>query len=529
MVCHEHVATTRTWSTEEQDFAVAIATMVSAALEARDRTRAEQRYALVAKATNDVLWDWDMTTDSLEWNDAVCTVFRYAPSQIDGTLSWWHERVHADDLAHVYAVMTDAIGNGQESWSAQYRFRRGDGTWATVIDRGIIVRNDAGAPVRMVGSLLDISDRVEMQARLAMSDHLASVGMLAAGVAHEINNPLTYVLTNLMAAIDDVRAGKSDAILDCLTDAREGAERIRGVVRDLQLFSRPREDEVEAVDVQRVIESSLSMAANEIRHRARVVKDYRPVPSVRMNRARLGQVVLNLLLNSAHAIREGNADQNEIRVVTRTDGAGNAVIEVTDTGCGIPPEMLANIFVPFFTTKPLGQGTGLGLSICHSIVAAAQGRIDVNSPPGGGCTMRVILPALGVTNQVQASGAETVRENRRRILVVDDEPNLRRAIRRMLEPHHDVRLVESGQSALEHLLAGETYDVILCDLMMPHTTGMDVFDRLVGVGSPLAQRMVFMTGGAFSQRSSDFLSESAQPCLEKPFNRGDLLRTIDTF
>jgi PAS domain S-box-containing protein len=527
VVCHEHVGDdVRTWLTEEHDFALGIANMVAVALEAVDRRRAEESYALVGRATNDVLWDWDMVRNTVEWNDGITGVLGHPADEVGSDVQWWLDHLHPEDRARVKRSIFDMIDSRAGTWSEQYRWQRGDGTVATILDRGIVVRNGEGVAVRMVGSMVDVTERIQMQERLALSDRMASIGTLAAGVAHEINNPLTYIKANLTCAIEDLRSGASDlaSVVELLREAQEGAERVRRIVRDLQTFSRPREDDIETLDVRSAIESAINMAWNEIRHRAQLVKDYGEVPNVRMNRARLGQVILNLLINAAQAIQEGAVDRNQILVRTSTSAAGEAVIEIRDTGCGIPAPAVARIFEPFFTTKAVGDGTGLGLAICHSIVTAAGGRIDVTSPPVGGCTVTVALPAGDVL--VKTPGPIQPATARRRILLVDDEAPVRRALCRVLEPMHEVHVADSGEAAIEQLTKDVQFDVILCDLMMPHMSGMQLYDRLLTRSAQLARRVIFMTGGAFSKQSSQFLVGCERPVLEKPIDVEALERAV---
>jgi PAS domain S-box-containing protein len=527
VLCHEHVGDeSRAWLPEEHDFALGIANFASVALEAFERQRAEESYALFARATNDVLWDWDLVTDTVEWNDAIHTVFRHRPEEVVRAGHWWVSRLHADDRARVKASLTRLMQSRESSWSEQYRWLRGDGTVAIVIDRGLAVRDDQGNVIRMVGTLLDITERMQMQERLALSDRMASIGTLAAGVAHEINNPLTYIKGNLTYAIEELRAGGNinvSNILELLRDAQEGAERVRRVVRDLQTLSRPQEEELETVDVTTVIESSLSMAWNELRHRAVVIRDFAPAPHVCMNRARLGQVILNLLINAAHAIQEGAVDTNRVHIRTATSAQGEAVIEIRDTGCGIPPDAMGRIFEPFFTTKALGDGTGLGLSICHSIVTAAGGRIDLTSPPTGGTCVTVVLPP-GERVVEQPSGGTHV--ERRRILLVDDEAPVRRVLGRVLERSHEVVVTDSGAAALAMLERDARFDVILCDIMMPHMSGMQFYAQLAKTDAALAGRMIFMSGGAFGKHSADLLAACNQPVLDKPFDMAELQRAL---
>lgn len=239
-----------------------------------------------------------------------------------------------------------------------------------------------------------------LQEQLVIADRLVSVGTVAAGIAHELNNPLAVLMTNIelaLAAIDSARAKRPAPELaevrDELADALEAAERMRSIVCDVKLFSRPDGDRRGPVDVQRVIDSSLRMASTEIRDRARLVKNYHSVPPVMANDGRLGQVVLNLLINAAQSIPEGAVANNEIRLSTMLDG-DRVRVAISDTGCGIPPENLSRIFEPFFTTKPSDIGMGLGLAICQRIIKDLGGELEIDSRVGEGTTCGILLPLV---------------------------------------------------------------------------------------------------------------------------------------
>jgi signal transduction histidine kinase len=254
----------------------------------------------------------------------------------------------------------------------------------------------------------------ELQAareRLVHAEKMAAVGTLAAGVGHEINNPLAYIISNLHYISDEVRSatrreGKSENWAEvelALAETLQGADRVRRIVQDLRTFSRLTPAHPVRVELHTVLDSALTIADAQLRHRARVVKDYGPVPPVLADETRLGQVFLNLLMNAAQAIPASSPHAHEIRVTTRQDEQGRAVVSVRDTGAGIPPEVLPRIFEPFFTTKPVGEGTGLGLSICHTYVQAMRGEIRVHSELGHGSTFEVVLPAEdAVAKVVQA-------------------------------------------------------------------------------------------------------------------------------
>jgi signal transduction histidine kinase len=405
-------------------------------------------------------------------------------------------------------------------------------------------------PVAVEREVREAAVRVEqakMRERLVISERMASAGSLAAGIAHEINNPLAIVAGNLeltTEGLDRIIAQAHELATDGhsipaalranlaelagpIRDASEAAARIRDIVRDVKLFSRPDDAKTGEVDIHRVMSSSLRMARNEIRHRAEVVKDYGEVPMVDANESRLGQVLLNLLVNAAQAIPEGHADRNEIRVTTRTAEDGSAIVEVADTGSGIPKADLERIFDPFFTTKPVGVGTGIGLAICRRIVIELGGQIEVESAVGKGTVFRLILPrAEKNSGVVQVAGAFTAAV-RGRILVVDDEAALGRALGRSLSAHHDATVLTSGEEALQRVARGEWFDVILMDVMMPQMSGMELYERMCGVRPQQAERVVFVTGGAFSPAARDFLARVTNPRLEKPVDFADLLALVE--
>ncbi len=405
-----------------------------------------------------------------------------------------------------------------------------DGMFLSVATR--ILRDADGAVRGAVGLFRDLTQEKASHEQLMTSDRMASIGMLAAGVAHEINNPLAAVLANLELAqtrarlVDD--GGGRDArqaLAALITDARHAADAVRRIVRDLKVFARHEEPDGEPVDVHEVLESSIRMAWNEIRHRAMLVRSFRADRRVLATPSRLGQVFLNLLVNAAQAIPEGRADANEIRVATRCDAAGRVVVEVTDSGSGISPESLNRMFSPFYTTKSDGDGTGLGLAICRRIVTDYGGELGVESRPGHGATFRVVLPAAAPATSRASSAAPAPATTPARggtVLVVDDEPMIGLAIRRLLHPSHEVATCLGADEALARFDRGERYDLVLCDLMMPHMTGMAFHEALSRRDSAQAARIVFMTGGAFTPAAREFLAASRHACIDKPFDPDEL-------
>ena len=383
---------------------------------------------------------------------------------------------------------------------------------------------EAGAIV----TVRDTTGRRQSEAQLVATDRLASVGTLAAGVAHEINNPLAAVIANLELAVADLQSlGVTGEVLEEIRDAREAAERVRLIVRDLRLFSRTEEPRRGPVDVREVLDSTLRMAWHEIRHRARLVKAFDEVPPVEANEARLGQVFLNLVINAAHAIPEGRAEANLIQVSARAEHQ-RVVVEISDTGVGMSNELLEHIFTPFFSTRPAGIGTGLGLTICRRLVEDIGGVLQVSSREGKGSVFTIHLPTTDRGTQQRPSTAppsSPTAVRRGRILVVDDDPMVAAAVRRSLIPDHDVTTTTITEEALAMLRKGERFEVILCDVMMPNMTGVDFWQELERFAPEETKKIVFLTGGAFAPHARQFLDSVPNVNLDKPF-LPDKLRSI---
>ena len=377
-------------------------------------------------------------------------------------------------------------------------------------------------------------EREGLRAELESSQRMASLGMLAAGVGHEINNPLTYVMGNVEVALerllsngDDARSGE---LTELLESALEGANRIRSIVRDLRAFSRLEPQAEVAVDVADVIDSALSLLSNELKHRARVVREYQAVDPVRGDSARLGQVFLNLLTNAVQAIRDGQADTNTIRITIEPGSPGFLVVGIQDTGEGIPRQVIGRIFEPFFTTKPVGQGTGLGLAICRRIVSEHAGSITVESRSDFGTTFRVTLPTmpreLAAATEADVATAATPGA-RANVLVIDDEPAVGRVAERVLGGRHSVVVTTSGKVAVARIENGERFDFILCDVMMPAMSGTEVHERIAELDPEQAERIVFMSGGVFSHETRAYLDRLPNRRLDKPFRTEQLVELVE--
>jgi two-component system NtrC family sensor kinase len=274
------------------------------------------------------------------------------------------------------------------------------------------------------------------------------------------------------------------------------------------------------------VESALNMLRNELRYRTLVERQLDARQPVRGSAGRLAQVFVNLILNAAQALPEGNLDGNRLRVRTFDEGTG-VVIEVEDNGPGIPAEVMPRIFESFFTTKPAGVGTGLGLPISREIIRSLEGELIAENLPGGGALFRVRVPAVDADEGDEATPVPVQRRRRCRIVAIDDEALLLKAYRRMLLDHHDLVTRVGAAEALRLFAEDRGFEVILCDLQMPDMSGAELYKVVRDRWPELASRFIFVTGGAFSTEARRFLDESVITCLNKPFQLEELLTLIE--
>jgi two-component system cell cycle sensor histidine kinase/response regulator CckA len=454
-------------------------------------------------------------------------------------------------------MLDAALRGGSQTFDFTFTRRQGEDFRATVT----LTRMDASGVPFLQATIYDETEAQKQLAIVAQTERLASMGLLAASIGHEINNPLAYVLSNVEAlaqilplleqAIEGCRSGLLSAagpaafaaivgehaaqleperlaeLSARARDALDGAQRIARISKVLGTFSRAEVSNLAAVDLQRALESAIAIAFNEIRFCAKLVKMFEPVPLVWASEGKLSQVFLNLLINAVHAMKERGPADNCITVRTRAEG-GSVFAEVEDTGAGIEPVNLTRIFEPFFSTKGIGKGSGLGLSICRSIIADFGGEIRVESELGKGSRFVVRLPVhLGAQAAAPAPSGLGVDApgSRGRVLIVDDEVALRKLMERMLADH-EVVTAASGIEARALLEHDQAFHVILCDLMMPELTGMELHGWLEARNPALATRMVFMTGGTFGPVAAEYLAQAGNLKLEKPFESAALKRLV---
>lgn len=405
-------------------------------------------------------------------------------------------------------------------------------------ERSGLAQSNAQLGEAMAQLRKEMSERLQLERGLRHAQKLEALGRMVAGIGHEINNPLAYVLSNLEFARSELAAMSSEvgddrwlALQEALDEAAAGGERIKTIVSATREFSRPLEEPPRAVELHQSIAAAYRMVGNELRHRARFSQELETVPRVMADPHRLEQVFVNLLMNAVHAMPPDGLD-NEIRVTCSRD-QDFVVVKVIDNGKGLSESDLEHVFEPFFSTRSDGKGTGLGLWICRGIIESFGGRIELASKLNSGTTVSLhvrVAPSSAAAEQALRDSLQPQNRPARRparILLIDDEPAVLRALARVLNGH-EVQMTGDGRRGVELYKTGQ-YDVVFCDVMMPGFTGMDFVRELAGIGPEHARRVVMVTGGVVSDTIQAFLDQTGQACVFKPFQATELRRLVRDF
>lgn len=407
-----------------------------------------------------------------------------------------------------------------------------------VADRSAPIRSPGGAIEGVVIVLRDLTERRRLEQRVELSERMASLGRLASAVAHEINNPLTYVVANLGFLAEELatltRGEASTALeqgtelIDALEEARHGAERVRRVVRDLRAFTHSDRRQFTEVDVRSVLEMARKLAWNEVRHRAHLIEDYGDTPPVIADATRLGQVFVNLLVNAAQSFETNDLDANEIRMRSRLDADGSVVVSVQDNGSGIPAALVQRIFQPFVTTQPPGAGTGLGLAICQSIIDGFDGELSVESTLGEGSTFSVSLPVAGADlGAVRPTPSQVPPTGRRGVLIIDSDHDAAAATCRTLVRRYRVEVYDTGVDALARLREDADFDVIICDGAIQQVTAERLHAAVAEIVPHLQSKMIFTAGDSPAPEVQAFLQSVPNPRVRKPIDDSELFAAIE--
>jgi two-component system NtrC family sensor kinase len=511
----------------------------------------EHRFKALADCSADAIFITDFDSAKfVEVNAKACALFGYAREQLCGMTGRQLQPV--EDAAIVDAIGRELAEKGSvhrpavrlQKRSGEHFF--GDLRSSVYQAEGrklyVTLVRDISAHLSREADLEEAYRALkESEANLVRSSRLAAIGEIAAGIAHEVNNPAASTLTNLELLNGDLKKlseqiRKPDRTASSLVaamelfcnearesvrDSLEGIQRIAFIVKGLRGFARIDGDDVDHLDINEVVQTAANLVRHQIRHVAQLEFDLQAGERFPASRGRLIQVVLNLLLNAAQAIEEGGGSVILVSTCNTSDGVR---LRVEDDGPGVPPEMARRVFDPFFTTKGADRGTGLGLSVCADIIHRHRGtfRLCAGKLPGA-CFEATIPLQTGLLPRVSPRSSLPPPGPPLRILVIDDEVMLIRAYRRLLGRQHDVVAAYGGEEALAVLSCDQGFDLILCDLMMPGTDGVGVYECLQRSYPELLQRVVFSSGGPTSARAQEFLRRPGIVCLDKPISSEALM------
>ncbi|HEY5956120.1 MAG TPA: PAS domain S-box protein [Polyangiaceae bacterium] len=444
------------------------------------------------------------------------------------------ELFHAED-AGVLLANLGRIERGELVPPHEYRAIARDKT-PLVIELSCVILEYEDEPTVLIFGR-DVTERKREEQRLLQADRLSALGMLASGMAHAINNPLTYVLLNLDHLLRRLPglAGDPLAITDVmarLAEAREGAERMATIVKRMRSFARTDETANRILDLRTVLESVLELVGHEVHHRGRLTTRFEDVPPVLANEAKIEQICLGLLLFAAQMLPDDAAKRHEVRLSLESDERKFAVLEIVCEGCDVGAINVDRLFDPFNSNDD-GRALGIGLNVCSGLVEQLGGHIEAQVLPGTGLLLRTAIPCVPIQRVIESqrsieptSSLLPSAPGTARILVVDDDPGVGKALRLMLEGEHDVEALTCPREALRQLLSDSSYDLVFCDLMMPDLSGMDIYQVLRFNRPGYESKIVFMTGGAFSTSVRRFLAQVPNQRIEKPFNLRALQRII---
>ncbi len=493
-----------------------------------------ERYQILSQATNDAVWDWDFVTDRVEWNGAVKTLFGYEDAEEIHSGNWWKSKIHPDDRERITKTIHEQIDKRMTIWLDEYRFLRADGSYADVLDRGYLLLDPQGRAVRMIGAMMDVSNQKRLQGQLIQSQKMETVGSLAGGVAHDLNNKLTPLVGYLdLVAQDKDLKPSSKSLLDAAVLA---ANSCTSVVDRLLNFSRPSSQQKIPLDTKKLLSELAGLLKTMIPANIEVSVNYpEDLALVIGNKAELHSVLVNLAANAKEAMPQGgklsihayNLDQEKAMELYKKNRSC-VVFSLKDTGCGIAPNVMARIFEPFFTTRRGKGGTGLGLPMAFNIVKDHGGQIDVESEPNQGTTFTFFIPTAPVDGKtyVEKNTEPALPHGDATILFADDEAPLRQLGKVFLDRlGYEVLLAADAEEAVETYRANKhKIKVVILDMTMPKMTGLAALKKILEI-QPKAK--VLLASGHTSEGSAEeLLKEGAVGFLKKPYTIYPLAQAI---
>lgn len=518
-----------------RDARLAVAHDLTERLDAeRAMQESEERFRLLSRATTDAVWDWDLATDSIWWSDGLEQLFGVTHDAAVATGAQWAARIHPDDRVRVWEGIQAVIRGSGDAWNDEYRFARADGGFACVQDRGFVIRRADGTPVRMVGGMTDVTERRALEQQVLRAQRLESIGTLAGGIAHDLNNMLSPILMSLDLLRDHVDSEEGRDLIDAIEgSAQRGAELVRQVLtyaRGVDGQRAPLAVRDLVRDLTRIL---LDTFPKEVAFRTELPDDLWAVIG---DRTQLQQVLMNLCVNARDAMPDGGIlrihavnlrlDAREASAMPDARAGTFVRLSVEDDGEGIPARVLDRVFEPFFTTKPVGKGTGLGLSTVQAIVRSHGGFVTVQSAPGGGTTFAVHLPADPDATATHGARRRPTPStgSRQLVLLVDDEPHVRAFTAELLGQagYRALEAADTAEAAAILAARGREIALVIADAGNGGPRGLDAAAaRSLRAAAP-AVPLIAMTGDPLRDLGDGLRGAPGVLPLLKPFSAAQL-------
>jgi len=489
----------------------------------------EERFRLLARATNDAVWDLDFETGQVWRGDGYMTLFGYTPEAIASTPEAWEKLIHPNDRQRILESFRQAIDAGQLSWSEEYRIRRADGTFANILDRGYIVRDETTRPTRMVGAATDITERTQLAEQLAQAKRVSSLGRIAASIAHEFNNVLMGIQPNL----EVVRRRASGDLSKPIEHILHAVQRGKRVTDEILRFTRPSEPALQCVEVAPFLadwaQETRSLLGENVRLSVEVEQSDLHIAA---DPHQIAQVLTNLAINARDAMEGRWGDlcimvnmgksYGDLDVAAVKTPAQHVHFRISDDGIGMTREQLAHVFEPLFTTKT--SGTGLGLAVSYQLVSTHGGMIFAESEAGRGTTFHILLPASSPLLELDCHAPDVAISAHRRILIVEDESAVAAGIAALLELQGvQVDLVTLGSAAVP-AIENRMPDAVVLDIGLPDISGLEVYTRIADRWPQLP--VVFSSGHANPAHLEEYLRKPNVSILVKPYEFDALLQVL---
>lgn len=497
----------------------------------------DERYRLATLATHDVIWDWDFAAETIVWNDNMLDTLGFDPAEVPLSPDFWESRIHPDDRERILDGVYSAINGTETNWTGQYRFIHADGRALSVVDRGFILRDENGKAIRMVGSIIDVTEQRSLEERMRQSQKMEVIGQMTGGVAHDFNNLLTVILGNAELLADQLQDRERLKALAEMTAS--AAQRGAQLTHRLLAFARRQPLEPKPVDVNSLVTGMEGLFRRTFSEDIEI--DLVPHDGLWVTELDPGQLevaLLNLVVNARDAMPDGGKltiemdnvelDEDYASRHTEVEPGSYVMISVSDTGCGMSKEVIERAFEPFFTTKDIGKGSGLGLSMVFGFVKQSGGHAKIYSEEGEGTTVRLYFPRVksAEVQVIEHRADDDVTGGSEHILVVEDDTLVREhLVAQLRDLGYRVTDASSGPEAYEIIKRMDDIDLLFTDVVMPGgMNGRQLADAALKLRPGL--KVLFTSGYTENAIIHHGRLDAGVLLLSKPYRRQEMAAKV---